>query len=146
MQELVAVVVEQFDAVNILVEDYNVFANFEGYGPTFALEMNRPLRGNLSWIAGTRHSVLYGESDVRVVELGGNDFDMLDRKSGMYIAEVQTGVQYTRCLGRAEMVLRGVWEAQYWAGMPLATRMGENFSDSDELFMDGFSFALGFNY
>ncbi len=91
---------------------------------------------------------MMGQSDVDVLDpLGGNFTLDDDRYSGMFISEVQVGVQYAHQLpSGCEVSIRGTYEGQYWTGMSLATRMGENFTDSDQLFMDGFGIGLGLNY
>ena len=88
-----------------------------------------------------------GKSDMGVRDFTAFDFVIDDRYSGMFIGEVQVGTQYARTLScGAEATLRLTYEGQIWTGMPLATRMGSDFSDSDQLFLDGFGIGLGYNY
>lgn len=121
-------------------------SDFEGWGPTVALNARRPIRnGNLSLVAGMRSSVLFGNSSVTVLGLNQNSFSQFSRNNGVFIGEVRIGVSYARCLNNGiQLVGRAGWEGQYWAGMPLSTSMGYNFSDPSQLFMSGFSVGLGF--
>jgi hypothetical protein len=138
-----------FDNLGVIDDDYGVRADFDGWGATFAAGLNRQLGcSGLSLLANTRGSALMGKSDVDVLDpIGGNFTFDDDRYSGMFIGEVQVGVKYCRLLScGAEVSLRGTYEGQYWTGMSLATRMGENFTDSDQLFLDGFGVGLGLNY
>jgi len=101
----------------------------------------------LSLLANTRASALMGTSDMGVLDAGTGDFLINDRYAGMFIGEVQVGAQYARMLcNGSEASLRVTYEGQFWTGMPLATRMGPNFSDSDQLFLDGFGIGLGLNF
>ncbi len=137
-----------FDPGNVAIDDYGVSSEFEGWGATFAAGLNRKLGGNgLSLVANTRVSAMVGESDVFVLDPGAGTFSIDDRSSGLYIGEVLLGLQYSRQMRcGAEFAVRGTWEGQYWTGMPLATRMGENFTDSDQMFLDGFGIGMGLNY
>jgi hypothetical protein len=138
-----------FAANGALDQAYFVATNFEGWGPTIAVDARRPIRnGNLALLAGMRASVLFGESDTQVFTATGNtgdDFMQLDRDSGVFIGEVMFGAEYSRCFANGiQATLRGAWEGQYWTGAPLATSMGENFSDPNDLFLNGFNIGLEF--
>lgn len=126
-------------------EAYLQASDFEGWGPTIALDARRPVRnGNLSLVAGIRTSVLFGDSDVTVLSVDDEDF-LQERDNGVFVGEVMIGAEYSRCLANGiEMIGRVGWEGQYWTGMPLSTAMGENFSDPSDLFLSGLSIGLGF--
>ena len=140
-----------FDNVGAVADDYRVRADFQGWGATLAAGLNRRLgaRG-LSLVGNTRVSAILGSADFDANDprIGpGGIFTMDDRSSGLFIAEVLLGLQYSRRLDcGAEFSLRGTWEGQYWTGMPLATRMDDNFTDSDQIFLEGFGIGVGLNY
>jgi hypothetical protein len=138
----------EFDNLGVINDDYRVAAKFNGWGATFAAGLNRQLGcSGLSLLANTRASALMGQSDVGVLDPVGGNYLLEDRYSGMFIGEVQVGAQYAHLLSNgSEVSIRATYEGQYWTGMSLATRMSENFSDSDHLFLDGFGFGLGLNF
>jgi hypothetical protein len=139
----------EFDNVGVLNDAYFVGAKFSGWGATIAASLDRQLGcSGLSLLANTRASAIMGKSDVGVIDpLFGGDYLLADRYSGMFIGEVQVGAKYACTLSNGSVAsVQATYEGQYWGGMPLATRMGDNFSDSDDLFLDGFGFGLGLNF
>ncbi len=140
-----------FDNVGAVADDYRVRADFQGWGATVAAGLNRRLgtRG-LALVGNARVSAILGSADLNANDprIGpGGIFTMDDRSSGLFIAEVMLGLQYSRQLDcGAELSLRGTWEGQYWTGMPLATRMDDNFTDSDQIFLEGFGIGVGLNF
>ncbi len=103
---------------------------FEGIGPLLSLELWRPIRrcNGLSLYCNTRGSILFGDSDQRIVDeenLGGTPSLSIDSRSEqgvMTIMELGLGIEWTRELPRysSTLFLRGGYEGQYWldAGGP----------------------------
>ncbi len=118
--------------------------DFEGVGPTLALDLLRPISccSGLSLYFSGRGSALFGESDQvyrksnPLANPANESFVRNDSNNSLYIAELGLGVQYTRgCFFG-----RGGWEGQYWAGA------GGPITNSGSLGLHGLSFMLGFNY
>ncbi len=127
---------------------YQVDAVFDGYGPTFAMDVRHPLYGGcLAMVGGVRTSAMFGNSDVTVVGINNPDTTQVGRDSGLFIAELTIGMEYrTRFCCGPELLIRAAWEGQYWSGMPLATRMGDNFSDADSMFVEGIGLTAGLTF
>lgn len=118
--------------------------DFEGVGPTLAVELLRPFSccSGLALYFNTRGSVLFGSSDQYFKKTDGATGEITETfvrnsaDSTVYIAEVGLGLQYTRGIFYA----RGGWEGQYWAdaGNPTTT--------NGDLALQGLSLTLGLNY
>jgi hypothetical protein len=125
-------VVQDYDVLYEEVEGgcYNILIDhvFDGYGPTVALELHRPIgcRG-LALYGSFRGSVLFGDVGWNVVDreydqIGGPlvDNDTLayraDNVAG--VLEAQLGVELVRQLPRgANLLLRLGYEGQVWDGV-----------------------------
>ena len=91
--------------------------DFDGFGLTTAVELQRPWRGGLSVFAKVRASLLYGESTWRAVNddedalLSNNNNDDL-----LAVGELQLGIDWRTCLGGGQVAfLTLALEGQYWA-------------------------------
>lgn len=132
---------------------------FEGVGPTLAGELRRGLgRSNFNFVVSGRGSLLYGTS---TKSFGCNiplDFDDLrnrgveasslptdgisiKRDQLISVAELQLGLEWTRCLkSGATVFVEGLFEGQVWANT------GGNhltMTKSSDLGMVGFVFGAG---
>ena len=118
--------------------------DFEGIGPTLALDLLRPISccSGLAFYFNGRGSVLFGESNQAYTKtdpagvFSTETFTRNGADNSLYIAELGLGVQYTRgCFFG-----RGGWEGQYWSGT------GGPTTNDGNLGLHGLSFMLGFNY
>jgi hypothetical protein len=125
-----------------------VTTNTAGLGPTLALEGSRTFCGDFAFLLGARGSLLFGESDFQLFAVDqppaptSRGFAQLDRDNGMFIGEITVGTQWERQFAGCEVVVRGAWEGQFWTGMPLATRMGDNFTNESDVFAEGLALSL----
>jgi hypothetical protein len=118
--------------------------DFEGIGPTLALDLLRPVSccSGLAVYFSGRGSVLFGESNQAYTKtdpagvFSTETYTRNGADNSLYIAELGLGVQYTRgCFFG-----RGGWEGQYWSGT------GGPTTNDGNLGLHGLSFMLGFNY
>ena len=81
-------------------------ARFEGVGPTFCVEGERAIgcRG-LYLIGSFRGSMLFGDVDFWGTPVEDELTAVLDN---------QLGIGWNRCVGRATLDVRAVWESQFW--------------------------------
>lgn len=103
--------------------DGGIGMDFEGIGPTVAIDIRRPFgsRG-LALVGGARSSWLYGETDFH----GTGNFNIPQSVTVedhmMQINELSLGVQWSRCLARGGQVsVAALWEAQAWEWSPVAS-------------------------
>ena len=97
--------------------------DFEGIGPTVAIDVRRPF-GNrgLALVGSARSSWMYGETDIN----GAGILDPIP--VGLYaddhmmqINELSLGVQWSRCLARGgQIAVAALWESQAWEWAPVA--------------------------
>jgi hypothetical protein len=97
--------------------------DFEGVGPTVAIDIRRPF-GNrgLALVGSARSSWMYGETDIT----GAGILDQLP--VGVYaddhlmqINELSLGIEWSRCLARGGKVsVAALWESQAWEWAPVA--------------------------
>ena len=118
--------------------------DFEGIGPTFAVELLRPFSccSCLSMYCNVRGSALYGESNQEFRKVDGatgattETYVRGGSDNSIYVGEIAMGLQYDHCnfFGRAG------FEGQYWhsAGGPTTT-------DTD-IGLFGLVLTLGLNY
>ena len=87
---------------------------FEGVGPTFSIEAQRPIRcSNFSIIGRARVSLLYGDIDYTPAFRAGGTFTIEDEFVQAW--EFQFGLGYNRCIGSGRDLNLGIfWEAQRW--------------------------------
>lgn len=113
---------------------------FEGAGPTVALDVRRPLgsRGfglvggvRASWLFGnTDHSSrslyeLYEHPDV-LVDSDGFELNAKANDHMMQIYSAQLGVEWCRRVMGGQLVARALWEAQAWELAPLANLLQQD--------------------
>ena len=98
---------------------------FEGIGPTLALDARRPIGCNgLALVGGIRGAWLYGCTDAI---LAGDATELLDLRVSaedhvMQTYEVSLGVEYSCCLTRGcQMSVAALWESQVWEWAPMAS-------------------------
>ncbi len=124
-----------------------VHFDFEGIGPTLALDARRQLGFNLALLASARGSVAFGSTQVTALELnaGGGFAESFttDRDDGLYIAELLLGVEWSWQMCGSRLFARATYEGQYWSNMGLATRLGDNFVEGSDVFLEGFGFGAG---
>jgi len=102
--------------------------DFEGFGPTMALEVSAPINECTSIIGNVRGSLLYGDTKMGLINQetigGGPNFGMTETQllqmseddDVAYVLEAQLGVERTRCFWNGILRLSAVLEAQYWGG------------------------------
>ncbi|MBK1792003.1 Lpg1974 family pore-forming outer membrane protein [Persicirhabdus sediminis] len=115
-------------------------SEFSGWGPTFGLELVRPIGSNFSVYAGVRASWLFGDNDVDEATVGGesirNEYeDSYSSSESLFIAEGTLGLQYDYLAFRGcPSYVRLGAEAQNWSAS------GEDVS----LFGGSLRFGFGF--
>ncbi len=123
-------------------EGYAEENEFSGWGPTFGLELVRPIGNNFSVYAGVRASWLFGDNDTDY-EIGGGDSTSMDiyeegsisSSESLFIAEGNVGLQYDYLAFRGcPSYVRLGAEAQNWSAS------GEDVS----LFGGSLRFGFGF--
>ncbi len=107
----------------------NTLIEFEGWGPTVALDLRRPLGcGPWALVAGTRASLLFGETDMSFANgLGRLGFptpplddeealgQLVEDDDVVWVMELQLGLEYRQCVScGGTLSLRAVMEAQHW--------------------------------
>jgi opacity protein-like surface antigen len=101
---------------------YNSRAEFSGYGPTLAVE-GRGTMGCLGIFAGTRVSLLFGETDLEFnftdAEDGDRSGSMVENDDVVYVIELTLGAEYNFCCGGCDGFIRAALEAQLWGGATL---------------------------
>lgn len=105
--------------------------NFAGVGPTLALEARRPLGDSgLSLYGMARGSVVFGSAQQNALffgqELRNDDpnpqFAAEHRSRALPIAELETGVEYGRCVGSSWLFGEVALVGQEWFGAGSASR------------------------
>ncbi len=118
--------------------------DFEGIGPTLAVDLLRPISccSGLALYFNARGSALFGESNQVYKKVDGTtnliteSYTRNGADNSLYIAELGLGLQYTRgCFFG-----RGGWEGQYWSGT------GGPTTNQGNLGLHGLSLMLGYNY
>jgi hypothetical protein len=107
-----------------------VFAEFEGMGPTIALDVVRPVgcRG-FALVGGLRGAWLYGVTDAGtsadLQELA--DIDLKVDGHMMQIWAAQIGAQWSSCMANGgQLVAKVVWEAQAWEWAPVLSLLHQD--------------------
>jgi len=102
--------------------------DFDGVGPTLALEIRRPVgAGGLALVATTRGSLLFGESEFAstlqeprrrgAAEVNRTFTAMEEENDVVYTAELQLGAEYRRAMRNgAALSFRVLFEGQLWGG------------------------------
>lgn len=97
--------------------------DFEGVGPTVAIDVRRPFgsRG-LALVGGARSSWMYGTTDFHGTGFAeGFPLSVYAEDHMMQINELSMGVEWSRCLARGGKVsVAALWEAQAWEWSPVA--------------------------
>ena len=97
--------------------------DFEGVGPTVAIDVRRPFgcRG-LALVGGARSSWMYGETDFHGTGIvAGFPLSVYAEDHMMQINELSLGVEWSRCLANGGKVsAAALWEAQAWEWAPVA--------------------------
>jgi len=120
-------------------EDIDIFHNdFEGWGPTLAMEGRRPIGcSGLALVGNVRSSLLFGESKTAEVNDGDVDNPLANADLDVYEddmslgLESQIGVEYSRCLGNGVFKVRALLEGQYW-GAVSQVEVADNPGDDNE--------------
>jgi len=130
-------------------------SDFEGFGPTFALEARRPIScSNFALIGNLRNSLLFGNNnsvdiDADVGNQGFNNvvLDTGERKdTAVYVVESQVGAEYTRCLGSGVLSIRAVMEGQFWGKSIAQNDPGSTSSDNLDEDLGFFGATFGVEY
>ncbi|MBW3596337.1 MAG: hypothetical protein KY475_03570 [Planctomycetes bacterium] len=116
--------------------------DFEGIGPTAALELWRPIGGyGFSLYGALRGSVLFGELNQQITETtGGLVFTERrhDVDETLAIGEVALGLQWTGAgIYNTDFFVRSGWEGQYWNGA------GNANSTEGDMGLQGLTLAIG---
>ncbi len=108
---------------NLLPLAAGVGMDFEGVGPTVAVDFRRPFgsRG-LALVGSARSSWMYGETDLGLTGvLAGFPAGVYADDHLMQINELSLGVEWSRCLARGgKVTLAALWESQAWEWAPVA--------------------------
>ncbi len=110
---------------------------FEGWGPSIGTELLISINcTNLALVGNLRYSALFGHSR----------FDEFDRADDDFVTGVDTqlGVQYSRCMGHGTLLIRGLVEAQVWAGATdnPSDDLDDSSSTDEDLAFVGFTFGV----
>jgi hypothetical protein len=99
-------------------------AEFEGLGPTFAVDLRRPFGSrDLALVGGVRAAWLYGNTDLVVPGLV--EAKAVDHMMQVWAANL--GVEWSRSLALGgQVVVRALWEAQAWEWSPMLTLIHED--------------------
>ncbi len=91
-----------------------VGVDFDGVGPTLALQGNRQLGcSGFSLFASGRTSLLFGDTDITTPFLLGGNIAIQDDM--VNVTEIQIGVNHERCLNECYTLTSGIfWETQRW--------------------------------
>jgi hypothetical protein len=122
--------------------------SLEGIGPTFLLEVRRPLTPRVAVFSNARASLLFGDGETTLT--AGEDLDLVSaftttRSSAnddlLPILEAQWGVDWRTSITPChDFYLTAALEGQWWSGVGSA-------SDGDaDLGLFGFVFGLGLQY
>ncbi len=98
----------------------DIFRDFEGVGPTVALNASRPIGCNgLSLVGGFRASLLYGASNLGLAGILGGA-NLTANQHMMEIYEIRFGGRWTRDYGSNRLFAQVVYEGQAWELPPIA--------------------------
>jgi len=124
--------------------------NFDGFGPTWSVDMRRPVCYGLGLFANLRGSALFGRSHVgnvaaesimagtgQILATLGENADQL---SFLVSAEAELGVDFTQELGHVCFFAQAGITAQLWLGAGSAT------SRQDDMTFFGYTLAVGITY
>lgn len=128
--------------------------DFEGFGPTLALELRRPLLGGLALFGNARGAILYGYNDQTAVLLDtqtnlATGAVTVANPSARYrfhdtlpVTELEIGAEWSRTFRSARILFQGALVSQTWhnAGAP-GVQQGEA-----DLGFFGFSLTTGLYY
>lgn len=128
---------------------------FQGYGPTFAVEYHKPVYGRLGWYANGRSSLLFGKQSFALATDGSDKQLLIDNPAALAGAlEMQLGLQWTSRNGH--FFIKSGLETQYWANVGSPNPSAIYTDDSDDANVDdvmnenlgfvGFTFGGGFQY
>ncbi|NQT15669.1 MAG: hypothetical protein HQ582_23130 [Planctomycetes bacterium] len=101
-----------------------IATEFEGLGPTLALDARRAIGCNgFALVGGARGAWLFGSTDAF---LTGDAAQLIDIQISaedhvMQVYEVNLGVEWSRCLSNGgEIAVAALWESQVWEWAPVA--------------------------
>jgi hypothetical protein len=124
--------------------------NFNGAGPTLAIEAKRPIgNSRFSLFGNLRGAMLFGDSKLqvtRVIQTGALEQNVATatfqsaHDTVLPVAELEMGVEYSRTWGRIRPFLRTGLVAQTWFDAGSATKLDGN------LGFLGLSVTAGLNY
>ncbi|MCC9605804.1 hypothetical protein LOC68_21100 [Blastopirellula sp. JC732] len=128
---------------------------FQGYGPTIAVEYQKPVYGRLGWYGNGRTSLLFGKQSFALATDGSDKQLLIDNSAALAGAvEMQLGLKWTSRNGH--FFLKSGLETQYWANVGSPNPSAIYTDDSDEANVDdvmneslgfvGFTFGGGFQY
>ena len=89
--------------------DAGIGMDFQGFGPTVAMDVTRPIgsRG-LALVGGVRSSWIYGQTDFGLTgDLAGFPVNVYADDHMMQINEVNLGIEWSRCFDAGRQGLRG---------------------------------------
>lgn len=109
--------------ISLIPPNGGIGMDFEGFGPTVAIDVRRPFgsRG-LALVGGARSSWMYGETDFHGTGIfAAVPQSVFAEDHMMQINELSLGVEWSRCLARGSKVsVAALWEAQAWEWAPVA--------------------------
>lgn len=100
-------------------DDYDEFrTQFDGWGPTMAMENRIPIGcSNLSVVGNLRGSLLFGDTHYTVLDDDPDPFTLTDGRDDLVaVAEMQVGLEWSRCTSYGVFSAYALLEGQYWAG------------------------------
>jgi hypothetical protein len=106
-------------AAAVLVDAIATQHEFEGFGPTIAMENRVPLLGGLSLLADFRASHLFGDSEqvaVQVVDNAVANVGFQNNDAARTIYEMELGGELASQMGRFQVFGQGAFVTQYWQG------------------------------
>lgn len=96
--------------------------DFEGVGPTVAIDVRRPFGSHgLALLGGARSSWMYGQTDIHLTgDLGSIPVGIYADDHMMQINELSLGIEWSRSFERGgKVAVAALWEAQAWEWAPV---------------------------
>jgi hypothetical protein len=105
----------EFDSIRIGQRPIAYNSDFEGWGPTFAMDARFPIGCRpLSVYGNMRASFLYGDRKTMQNIPAIVEFFFDEQNTMLNAFESQLGLQYQRCAGSGVLTARAALEGQYW--------------------------------
>ena len=116
----------QLDYRNVLGIGDRFRNDFEGVGPTFSLNVHRPLSRHWALVGSGRASFLFGDTDLSLTQLGG--FVVESDEHFLQVWEGRFGLEWSGTTRDGQMLffLRAMIEAQIWDIAPVAGLYGSD--------------------